>query len=183
MPGLFDENIPRPESPKAPAPATLKKVRYTHDAVIDEILMNPSVSQGELAKQFGFTQTWMSIVINSDAFQERLAERKGQLQDPAIIASINERLDAIARRSLDKIMDRLDNPVASAQMKTADLVSIAKLGVGDKNTRPAGPQLQQNNLYVVSLPEPAKNASAWLNSAQGNTPRGAVSEAKIITRG
>lgn len=146
----------------------IKKVRYTHDAMIDEILMNPSVSQGELAKQFGFSQTWMSIVINSDAFQERLAERKGQLTDPTVIASINERLDAIAKRSLDKIMDRLDSPTAN--LKTIELVAIAKLGVGDKNNRPAGPQVQNNNLYVVSLPPPAQNSAAWI--ANRSDPRG-----------
>lgn len=140
----------------------IKKVRYTHDAVIDEILVNPSISQNELAKIFGFSAGWMSICINSDAFQERLAERKGMLTDPKIIASINERLDAIARRSLEKIMDRLDNP--GANIKTMELVAIAKLGVGDKNTRPAGPQLQQNNLYVVNLPPPAQNSQQWLSN-------------------
>jgi len=146
----------------------IKKVRYTHDAMIDEILMNPAVSQGELAKQFGFSQTWMSIVINSDAFQERLAERKGQLTDPSVIASINERLDAIAKRSLDKIMERLDSPTAN--LKTLELVAIAKIGVGDKNTRPAGPQVQNNNLYVVSLPPPAQNSASWI--ANRSDPRG-----------
>ena len=146
----------------------IAKVRYTHDAIIDEILINPAISQGEIAKQFGFTQTWVSIVINSDSFQERLAERKGQLIDPAIQATINQRLDAIAKRSLDKIIERLDSPT-SGSIKNADLISMAKLGVGDKNTRPAGPQIQQNNLYVVSLPPPAANSAAWLANAN---PRG-----------
>lgn len=157
----------------------IKRVRYTHDAMIDEILMNPSVSQGDLAKQFGFSQTWMSIVINSDAFQERLAERKGQLTDPTVIASINERLDAIAKRSLDKIMERLDSPTAN--LKTMELVAIAKIGVGDKNTRPAGPQVQNNNLYVVSLPPPAQNSAAWI--ANRSDPRGPVEIIENQARG
>lgn len=145
----------------------IARVRYTHDAVIDEILMNPAISQNDLAKHFGFSPAWMSIVVNSDAFKERLAERKGELVDPKLVATINERLDSIAKRSLEKIMDRLDNP--GAQIKTMELVAIAKLGVGDKNTRPAGPQVQ-NNLYVVSLPSPAKDAKAWI--ANRSDPRG-----------
>ena len=144
----------------------IAKVRYTHDAVIDEIILNPGISQGELSRMFGFSQSWMSICINSDAFKERLAERKALMTDPAIVASINERLDAVARRSLDKILERLDSP--TAQIKTAELVQIAKLGVGDKNTRPATP-LQQNNLYVVQLPAPAPNANAWLNGVQNSS--------------
>lgn len=152
----------------------IARVRYTHDAVIDEILMNPAISQNELAKHFGFSASWMSIVINSDAFQERLEERKAELVDPKLRSTITERLDAIAKRSLEKIMDRLDNP--GAQIKTMELVAIAKLGVGDKNTRPAGPQ-QQNNLYVVTLPAPAQDAKSWI--ANRSDPRG-VSDANVI---
>ena len=54
----------------------LKKISYTHDAIIDAIIASPGVSQGELAKEFGYTQTWLSIMIGSDAFQSRLTERK-----------------------------------------------------------------------------------------------------------
>lgn len=142
----------------------IARVRYTHDAVIDEILVNPAISQNDLAKIFGFSPTWVSIIINSDAFQERLAERKGELVDPKIRATVNERLDAIASVALGKIMDRLDSPL-SGQIKNVDLIAMAKLGVGDKNTRPAAP-IQQNNLYVVALPPPSLNSSTWLDNAQ-----------------
>jgi hypothetical protein len=115
----------------------------------------------------------MSICINSDSFQERLAERKAVLTDPALIASITERLDAVARRALDKIMDRLDSP--TAQIKNLELVAMAKLGVGDKNTRPAQAPVQ-NNLYVVALPAPAPNTEQWLGNLSHAqvTPRGIV---------
>lgn len=156
----------------------IAKVRYTHDALIDDILMNPAISQGELAKAYGYSQTWMSIVINSAAFKERLAERKGELIDPRVQATINERLDAVANRSLEKLIDRLDNP--GAQIKTLELVAIAKLGVGDKNTRPAGPQTQ-NNLYVVSLPAPAQNSAAWI--ANRSDPRGVSDAVEVAPRG
>jgi hypothetical protein len=163
----------------------IANVRYTHDAVIDEILRNPAISQGELSRMFGFSQAWMSICINSDAFQERLAERKAILTDPKIIASINERLDAVAKRSLDKILDRLDSP--TALLKTLELVAIAKLGVGDKNTRPAGP-VAQNNLYVVALPAPAADSTEWISQVKGklplpSNPPGAIEEAVLINRG
>ena len=141
------------------------KTSYTHEAIIDAILASPGISQGELAKEFGYTQTWMSILINSDAFQARLAERKGELTDPKIIASINERLDALAKRALDRIADRLDSPTAN--LKTMELVAIAKLSVGDKANRP--PVAAQQNLYVVNIPPPAQNSSQWLHAA-GKTP-------------
>jgi hypothetical protein len=147
----------------------IKNVKYFHDQVIDEILGCPGISQGELAQTFGYTQAWMSIIVNSDAFKERLAERKAELTDPVIVATIQERLDGVAKRALDKILERLDSP-ASGAIKNADLVSMARLGVGDKNTRPAGP-VQQNNLYVVALPPPAANSAAWVSNLS-QTPRG-----------
>ena len=152
----------------AESPVRIARLRYTHDAVIDEILMRPEVSQNELARMFGFSVGWMSICINSDAFQNRLKERKAELTDPAIRATINERLDAVAKVALDKILDRLDNPAAN--IKNADLIQMAKLGVGDKNTRAVAAPTQ--NLDVVQLPAQAPTAEAWVaNSSRALTPR------------
>jgi hypothetical protein len=142
----------------------IAKVRYTHDAIIDEIIAFPSISQGELSARFGFSQSWMSIIVNSDSFKERLEERKGELVDPKLRASVEMRLEALAKRSLDKLLERLDT---QQPFTNSDLISAAKLGVGDRNQIKALPQTQ-NNLYVVHLPPPAKDPRAWLeNSSRG----------------
>jgi hypothetical protein len=155
----------------------LKKISYTHDAIIDAIIAAPGISQGELAKEFGYTQTWLSIMIGSDAFQNRLAERKAAMTDPKLVASINERLDGLAKRALERLADRLDSPTAN--LKTMELVSIAKLAIGDKANRPATPTSQ--NLYVVNIPPAATSSSAWLDSA-GKT-RGVVEIIENEARG
>lgn len=147
-----------------PFKPTIQKIRFTHDAVIDEIIANPSISQGELSVKFGFTQSWMSIIINADAFQERLAERKAQLVDPVISASIEDRLGGIARKSMDEILNRLDNKTAT--IKNPDLIAMARLGVGDR-TLAKTPLVQNNSLYVVNLPPPAPDAKNWAETAQG----------------
>ena len=146
------------------AAVQIQETRYTHEAIIDEILVNPSDSQGELAKRFKYTETWISIIMNSAAFKERLAERKAQLVDPKLIASIEDRLDGVARRALDKIIDRLDNSAAS--IKNNELAAFAKLAIGDRNIR--GTSVPQQNLYVVNIPSPAVSATEWVKSAQGN---------------
>lgn len=140
----------------------IAKVRYTHDAIIDEILVDPSISQNELAKRFGFTAAWMSIIVNSDAFQNRLAERKGELIDPKITASIEQRLESLAKFSLDRLLERVES---SVPLKPMELVAMAKLGAGDRANRPAGPPVS-TNLYVVNLPPVAQNSSEWLSSAR-----------------
>lgn len=146
------------------AAVQLANVRYPHEAIIDEILIDPSVSQAELAARFKYSQTWMSIIMNSDAFKQRLAERKVELIDPKITASIEDRLNAVAKRSLDRIMERLDS--SASLIKDADLIGMAKLGVGDLNAR--GPKAPtQQNLYVVNIPSPAPNSVEWLKTSQG----------------
>jgi len=139
----------------------ITKVRYTHDAIIDMIIANPAVSQGDLSREFGFTESWMSIIINSDSFQERLANRKGELVDPKIKASIEARLDAIARRALDRLLDKIDN---NHPVSNSDLIRMAALGVGDRNKRPETAPVQQN-LYVVNLPPPERDAKTWLRTS------------------
>lgn len=118
----------------------LGKVRYTHEACIDLILLNPAVSQNELAATFGYSVGWMSIAINSDAFQARLAERKGELVDPMIRASLNERLRAVTQRSLDVLLEKLELPTAKVSDQLvlgAAALGIKGLGLG--NTPPPAP--------------------------------------------
>lgn len=138
----------------------IARVRYTHDAIIDEIIAFPSISQGELSRRFGFTQSWMSIIINSDAFQNRLAERKAEIVDPKLKASVEQRLEAVAKQSLDRLLERLDT---NQPFSNSDLIAAAKLGVGDRNQRARTPETQ-NNLFVVQLPPPAQDRETWLRS-------------------
>lgn len=157
----------------------IEKVRYTHDAIIDEILVDPAISQGELSRRFGFSQAWMSIVINSDAFQARLAERKGVLVDPKITARVEERLESLAKRALDRLLERVES---SVPLKPLELVAMAKLGAGDRANRiPSAPQT--NNLYVFTAPAVPDNSAEWLKGTSRFSPPGAVAEAVVVDRG
>lgn len=154
--------------------SSIAKARWYHDRIIDYILEAPTPpSQGELAQFMGYSDTWISIMVNSDAFKERLEERKGELTDPVIAASINERLDGLARKTLDRLIERVDS---SLPIRTADLTAIAKLAIGDKNTRVAAPV--NTNLYVVNIPPTAADSRNWLSNAQrvSNGPLLSVAE-------
>lgn len=164
----------------APAKPTIQGVSYTHDGIIDEILLNPAISQRALSTMFGYTEAWMSIIINSDAFKHRLAERKAELVDPTITATVQDRLDGLATISLDRLLDRVS--MQQRPIKDADLIAMAKLGIGDKNNRTAVPTTQ-NNLYVVALPPQAINSQAWLENRSDRTPIPAIPIAERVDRG
>ena len=138
------------------AAGAIARVKYTHDAMIDLIVANPAIAQGAIAQHFGYTQAWVSRVMNSDAFQARLAERKTELVDPSLVASIDEKLRALASKSLDVVLEKL-TVTGSAEMglKALEITSKA-LGYG---ARQQNLNVQQN--FVVALPPKAASAEDW----------------------
>lgn len=86
----------------------LLKVKFQHEAIIDVILRRPRIEQKELAEMFGYTRGWMSRLVNSDAFQARIAERRQQLTDPGIARRLNARVQSVTVQALDVVSRKLD---------------------------------------------------------------------------
>ena len=144
------------------------KVSYTHDSMIDMILADPCVSQGQLAARYGYTAGWVSQVISSDAFQSRLAERAGDLIDPTIRASVEERFKGLVYRSLEILKEKLERPAAqipdNLTLRTLELSSRA-LGYGAR--------IEQTNVQVnvgQHLEELGNNLTALLHRKKAEPP-------------
>ncbi len=142
----------------------IAKVNYTHDAMIDLIIARPGISQGEIAKHFGMNPGWISRVINSDAFQVRLAERKGELVDPVIVAGLEDKLRHAADLSLSRLVEKMESKPASTAGDTELQVlalSTKALGMGARD-RSGG---NTNNVqFVVTLPPKAPSQEAWIEA-------------------
>ncbi len=147
------------ELPAARDPTkVIAKLSYTHAALVDMIVANPSISQAELARHFGFTQGWLSRILRSDAVREMLAARKNELVDPAIIASIEKNMEALAQRSIDVLMEKLELPNVSADIAAKALeISSRALGYGAQKT---GVNIQQN--FVVAMPPKSVDGASWV---------------------
>lgn len=89
---------------------TIKKIRYSHDAMIDLIIASPGISQNEIAAEFGYTPAWISTVMSSDAFKERLAFRRGEIVDPTLTLTLEERFRGITERAAQVLQDKLSAP-------------------------------------------------------------------------
>lgn len=133
----------------------LQKISYSHDAVMDQILANPMLTMKELATMFGFSAQWIRRVVNSDAFQARLAERKAQLIDPLITSSVEERMRAVVNLSLEILDEKLE---ATRDPKLA----IRSLEVCQRAAGyGAQTNVQVNNSFVVAMPDKAPSEEAW----------------------
>jgi hypothetical protein len=86
------------------------KNSYTHDAMVDLIIANPSISQGMIAAHFKYTASWVCQIIASDSFQARLAERTNELVDPVIRRTIEEQFKGMILRSIEVLQEKLNRP-------------------------------------------------------------------------
>ena len=131
----------------------VQRVSYTHNAIIDALIADPCISQQELAARFGYTAGWVSQILASDAFQARLAERTGELVDPTIRASVEERFKATVLRSLEILQEKLDRPAAqipdNLALRSLELSSRA-LGYGTRLEQAAVQVSVENHLEILS---------------------------------
>lgn len=123
----------------------VEKLRYSHEAMIDLIITDPWISQGKIAKTFGYTESWVCLVMQSDAFQSKLAERKNDLVDPIIRATIEERFRAMLTKSLEILQEKLSRPTDkisdSTVLKAIELGAKA-MGIGG-NAPPPPPAVDR----------------------------------------
>lgn len=139
------------ESPAAPAKSSKPKgmaatapvfkpdenrqdaIPYSHSAMIELIIANPTWDSRKLARHFGFTPGWFSQVIASDDFQQELDPRRHEVANPAMVATMEERFRGLTLQSLDKLQTMLENPKVqdTTVLKAAEL-GIKALGLGMK---------------------------------------------------
>jgi hypothetical protein len=144
------------------AAGAIARVKYSHDAMIDLIILKPSISQAEIATHFGYTQAWVSRIFCSDAFQARLAMRKADLVDPVITGGVRERIEGLAMQSLEIIANKLQatqNP--DLALKAFEL-STKAAGYGARQSNVS----VQNN-FVVALPPKVEDPSDWATRHNG----------------
>ena len=131
----------------------IQRLTAFHEGIIDRLLADPSLPYGTLANQMGISKSWMSIIVNSDCFKQRLAERRAELTGQ-ISEGIKQNLLQVSEKALSKLHEALDKddvdprlvldaadrmltkagfaPTASKVVKTTTLVAASQ--VVDKGT-------------------------------------------------
>lgn len=141
----------------------IAKVSYTHDAMIDLIIGNPHISQGQIARHFGYTQGWISQVFSSDSFKKRLAERKADLVDPTIVASVEAEFESLTRLSVRIVRENLERNENAQFALDAMAVASKALGFG---ARPSAVGAQIQNNVVVVVPPKSASSEDWARDYQ-----------------
>ena len=164
-----------PGDPLAPTMGRLKRISYTHAAMIDLILKCPEMSQGQIAAHFGYTESWISNIIASDAFQAQMAARREEVIDPELAATIKERFQALVVQSLKVLQAKLNQPAVSDQVaiRAAELGAKA-LGIGGH--APAAPRESSQD----RLARLAERLPALLSQQREKVVQGEVLENQAV---
>ena len=114
----------------APAP-----LLFSNEAMIALMLEHPEYSHSQLAKAFGRPASWLSVVLASDSFQAALDPYRGQIADPSLTASLQERFRALAIRTSSVLLERMNNPAAADLLVLKSVeVSVKALGMGNAHS-------------------------------------------------
>jgi hypothetical protein len=118
------------------------KLNHTHEAIARWLIENPTRSLGECARQFGYTQSWLSCIIHSDAFQVKLHQMQ-QEADAVTIMDVPARLRGVAAAALDGLAQQVDHALSEGNgvlhrqflHQTAEL-TLKALGYGQPKAPP-----------------------------------------------
>lgn len=128
-----------------------------HYALIDYIVAKPTTRVDELAKIFGVSYQWMSLVKNSDLFKEELEKRRTEA-GVGLAVSLREQTLSLADMTVEKLSSRVERE--GDTMKIDDLRNIAEtafkaLGQGGHRapTDPPASAVQVNVIQSSTLDE------------------------------
>lgn len=130
------------------ASAQIAKVNHYHEAIADLMLAYPDMSKGDIANKMGYTQSWLSAIINSDAFIVYFDQRRAA-HNQIFHQQVVSKLYKTAVKAIDKVDEALDAPdVDPRYALDAKDKLLEKLGFGAKNNQPTGALAVQNNYFV-----------------------------------
>lgn len=165
------ETVDKP-GPAAPTMGRLKRISYSHDAMIDLIIEHPELDQNQIAAQFGYTAAWISNILASDAFKSRLSARREQIIDPELKATVKERMEALYIQSMKVLSEKLAKPQVSDTLALR-AAELGARGMGFGQPQIVAPPTQPGVERLERLAE-------RLVLLQSNVRRGVTYEAESI---
>ena len=117
-----------------PALAPVGRACYTHGAMVQLMLERPDYTHAMLCAHFARPASWLAAVLASEAFQQALDPYRHLIVDPSLTASLQERYKALAIRTSNVMMDKLnDEKVTDFMVLKSGEIAMKALGMGTKS--------------------------------------------------
>lgn len=133
------------------AATQLRRLSIRHEEILAWIIANPTRTLGECAAFFNVTQSWLSIVVNSDIFQAMRRKHMGVLMSDTVLDT-RERIMGLTNLTLRKLEDKVlaDDLDGSELINLGDKM-LGRLGYGGSATQ--APTTTNVMLNVVPIEE------------------------------
>ena len=153
-------------TPPAPPPRGLGKLSYSHDALINWLLVNPDRPLRDAAAYFGYTQAWISTIIHSDVFQAKLLTRQNAVF-VQVSQSIPAKLGAAVNIALERMTEKLELCDDPKYLLDATDKLLHRMGYAPAAARtPVGAPVIQTNTQINNFTVSALDLEAARMMAQ-----------------
>jgi hypothetical protein len=143
----------------------VKSLNDWHVALMDFIIANPSANLRVKAQVFGVSQSWLSIVENSDSFREAMKARQNE-HFGNVSRGIVAKLEATADIALEEINRRMEVDAGAAisinSLKDISAMALTHLGFGKKDDPRQSASTINNNTVIIQDRESLKEARAMM---------------------
>jgi hypothetical protein len=150
------------------AQTQLQDLSYRHEAILDWLILNPDKSQGDCAKALGYSEAWLSQVINSNLFQTRLGMLQQEKREHGIF-TVAEKLAGLADMAIEKTIKNVAVSADPGFVLSAAEIALKRLGYGAKTPVPAGPSVV-NNTLLIATQEGLREAVGIMRQVKAGAP-------------
>lgn len=108
----------------------LTNLSVTHNAIADWLIANPGKArQADCAEAFNITQSWLSTLLHTDAFQAMILNKQGAVFEGVVIP-LREKISGVAHRSVEKMGEILETTNDHRLVREIGKDMLASLGYG-----------------------------------------------------
>jgi hypothetical protein len=154
------------------AEVQVKSLTIRHEAIMDYLMVNPTVQLGVVAAHFKVSAAWLSVIVHSDAFQSKLREKSDEMFGATVIP-LREKILGLAHVGVEKLGVALENasPVSDKQFIADTTDSILKnLGYSPKSAPSDSGNVNVQNNFISVGSDALASAREKMQNPTGRTP-------------
>ena len=157
------EDLVEFQAPYVTGNHAIKKLSWWHESIIDWMLANPEQTLGACALIFNVSQAWLSRIINSALFKERLAYRR-EHHSEHVSYSIADKLNSLAEVGLETLTERImmeRETIPLPELRAASELALNAMGYSPKGGPAARPGASIVQINVVNPQALNEARRAW----------------------
>lgn len=110
-----------------------RQIRNRHLAIMEEMVASPNMSQGELAQKMGYTQSRLSIIVNSPLFKYAFEGYRRQHMEK--VSDLVAEATTAALKFCKEVVEQKGLEVPLRQVSARDILNLGHAKAVEKSAR------------------------------------------------